>query len=339
MDILKDSYVGRILSKNKGIIIVLLLLLVFLSFISPVFLTSNNIISLLQQITNNMFIAGAMTLIIITGGIDLSVGAIVALSGTTTVGLIMRSGLPILSSILIGLAVGTAIGALNGLVITKFSLPPFIVTLATMNIARGIAYLYSGGSSVRITEDSFTGLGTYRIFDIFPIPIIYMIIFTIIFSIVLSQSKFGTYIYAIGGNREAARLSGINTTKIEFSVYTISGFMAAFAGIILAARMYSGQPSIGTGYEMDAIAASVLGGVSMAGGKGSISGTLLGAIVIGVVSNGLNLMGISSFWQLVVMGIIILVAVIVDSKKNFFQFKRRDKVKSTGGKTTNETIS
>lgn len=314
----------NIFGKNKGIIIVLLIMIALLSLLSPVFLTTNNIISLVQQITINMFIALAMTLVIITGGIDLSVGSIVALTGSITVGLIVQNGISIPIAIIIGLAIGLFVGLINGLIITNFKLPPFIVTLATMNVARGISYIYTGGSSIRITNESFTNLGTARLFGIIPIPILYMLVFVTLFSILLSKTKFGTYVYAIGGNREAARLSGINTSKTEIYVYVISGIMAAFAGIILAARMYSGQPSVGQGYEMDAIAASVLGGVSMAGGKGNISGTVFGAIVIGIVSNGLNLLGISSFWQLVVMGIIIIVAVIVDSQKDFFRFKRNN---------------
>lgn len=296
-----------------------MVLFVFLSIFSPVFLSVNNLITLLQQITNNMFIALAMTLVIITGGIDLSVGAIVALVGTLSVGLIINQNVPILLSVLIALLLGATIGAINGFIISKFSLPPFIVTLATMNIARGAAYLYSGGSSLRITEEIFNKIGTIRIFGLIPIPIVYMIVFIFIFSILLSKTKFGTGVYAIGGNREAARLSGINTKRIELLVYTLSGFMAAFAGIVLAARMFSGQPSIGEGYEMDAIAASVLGGVSMSGGKGRVSGTVFGALVIGIVSNGLNLLGVSSFWQLVVMGVIILVAVIIDAQKDILK--------------------
>lgn len=315
----KNNSLLEILKVNRGIIAVLVVLFVFLSIFSPVFLSVNNLITLLQQITNNMFIALAMTLVIITGGIDLSVGAIVALVGTLSVGLIINQNVPILLSVLIALLLGATIGAINGCIISKFSLPPFIVTLATMNIARGAAYLYSGGSSLRITEEIFNKIGTIRIFGLIPIPIVYMIVFIFIFSILLSKTKFGTGVYAIGGNREAARLSGINTKRIELLVYTLSGFMAAFAGIVLAARMFSGQPSIGEGYEMDAIAASVLGGVSMSGGKGRVSGTVFGALVIGIVSNGLNLLGVSSFWQLVVMGVIILVAVIIDAQKDILK--------------------
>lgn len=315
MNTLTNNAVVNVFKENKGIIVVLILLFAVLSIMSPVFLTSNNLITLLQQITINMFLALGMTYVIILGGIDLSVGAIVAMSGTLTVGLMVNSGLPIVLAILIGLLLGTLIGLLNGAVITQFGLPPFIVTLATMYVAQGIAYIYSGGRSLRVTEDAFTNIGTTRIFDLIPIPIIYMFFFVLIFSIILMKTRFGTSIYAMGGNREAARLSGIPIKKVEIAVYTLTGFISAFAGIVLAARMYSGQPSVGQGYELDAIAACVLGGVSMAGGKGRISGTVFGAIVIGVVSNGLNLLGVISFWQLLVMGLIILIAVIIDSQK------------------------
>lgn len=321
----KESSFGKIINENKGILIVLIILMILLTISTPTFFTPNNLITLTQQITNNMFIALAMTLVIITGGIDLSVGSTVAFSGTICVGLIINLGLSIPVAIAICLALGLAIGAFNGVIITKFKLPPFIVTLGTMNIVRGAAYIYTGGSSMRIRNDAFNNIGTYRIFGIIPIPIVYMVILIIIFSILLSKIKFGTYVYAIGGNREATRFSGINIEKTELIVYILSGIMAAFAGIVLAAKMYSAQPSVGQGYEMDAIAASVLGGVSMSGGVGNISGTVIGAVVIGIVSNGLNLLGISSFWQLVVMGIIILIAVIIDSQKNYISDRRKGK--------------
>ncbi|MGG4035501.1 ABC transporter permease [Paenibacillus cisolokensis] len=300
---------------NMGILIVLILLFAGLSIASPVFLTTDNLITVLRQISTNVFLALGMTLIIILAGIDLSVGAIVALTGTLTVGLIVNAGLPVYLAILIGLLIGTVIGFLNGTIISQFKLPAFIVTLATMNIAQGVAYIYSGGQSERIRDEAYTSIGTGQLFGIIPLPVVYMIVLIIIFSILLNKTRFGTYVYAIGGNREAARLSGVPTKKIELAVYTISGFLAAFAGIVLSARMYSGQPSVGQGYEMDAIAACVLGGVSMAGGRGRISGTVIGAIVIGVISNGLNLLGVSSFWQLVVKGLIILIAILVDAQK------------------------
>jgi ribose transport system permease protein len=300
---------------NIGIIIVLLLLFITLALTSPVFLTNDNLITVLRQISINVFLALGMTLVIILAGIDLSVGAIVALSGTLTVGLIAKTGMPIIPAIIIGLLIGTLIGFINGCILTQFRLPAFIVTLATMNVAQGFAYLYSGGQSQRITNNAYTSIGTGQLFGFLPLPVLYMFLLIFIFSVLLNKTKFGTYVYAIGGNREAARLSGVPIKRVEILVYTLTGFLAALAGIVLSARMYSGQPSVGQGYEMDAIAACVLGGVSMAGGRGRISGTVFGAIVIGVISNGLNLLGVSSFWQLVVKGVIILIAILVDAQK------------------------
>lgn len=305
----------KMLRGNMGIIGVLVLICVILAFSSPVFLTTDNIMSVLRQISNNMFLALGMTLVIIIGGIDLSVGSVVAMTGTLTVGFMATNGMPIFPAILTGLILGTLCGFINGAIVAYFNVPAFIVTMSMMNIAKGIAYIYSGGKSTRIMDEAFTGIGTGKLFNIIPYPVVYMIILIVIFVILLNKTKFGTYVYALGGNRESARLSGIPIKKIEIMVFTISGFLAAFAGIVLSARMYSGQPSVGDGYELDAIAACVLGGVSMSGGVGKISGTIFGAVVIGIISNGLNLMGVSSFWQLVVKGLIILIAVIIDTQK------------------------
>lgn len=310
-----NSMIVSMLKSNAGIICVLLIIGVVLSIMSPVFLTTNNILSVLLQISNNIFLALGMTLVIILSGIDLSIGSIVAMVGTLTVGFIVTNGFPMWLAIVLGLLIGTACGLFNGIIIANFKVPAFIVTLAMMNMARGIAYIYSGGLSTRIMNKEFTSIGTGHLFGIIPLPVVYMIILIVIFIILLNKTKFGTYIYAVGGNRESARLSGVPIKKVEIAVYAISGFLAAFAGLVLCSRMFSGQPAAGTGYEMDAIAACVLGGISMSGGIGRISGTIFGAIVIGIISNGLNLMGVSSFWQLVVKGVIILVAIIIDSQK------------------------
>lgn len=311
----------RMLQQNMGILAVLVILAVVLSIMSPNFLKASNIISVLRQISNNVYLALGMTLVIILGGIDLSVGSIVAMTGTLTVGFIVTYDIPMVPAICIGIILGVAIGLFNGIVVAKFKVPAFIVTLATMNIAKGIAYVFSGGRSTRITSEVFESIGTATLFGFLPIPVLYMIILIIVFVFLLSKTKFGTYVYAVGGNEESARLSGVPIKKVIIAVYTISGTLAAFAGIVLASRMYSGQPSAGDGYEMDAIAACVLGGVSMSGGVGSISGTIIGAIVIGIISNGLNLMGVSSFWQLIVKGIIILAAVIIDAQKEVINQK------------------
>lgn len=304
-----------IVKNNVGILSVLVLLCVIVSIATSKFLKPNNLISVLRQISINAYIALGMTLIIILGHIDLSVGAIVAMSGTLTVGFIVTQGLPIPVAILLGILLGMLAGLISGMIVTYFRVPAFIITMAMMNVCSGVAYVYSGGQATRINDDFFSAIGTGYLFNTIPLPVVYMIILIIVISFLLGKTKFGTYIYAIGGNREAARLSGVPIKKVEIAVFTISGVLSAFAGLVLCSRMYSGQPSVGSGYELDAIAACVLGGTSMSGGKGRISGTIFGAMVIGVISNGLNLIGVSSYWQLIVKGLIIACAVLLDSQK------------------------
>ena len=304
-----------IVKNNVGILSVLVLLCVIVSIATSKFLKPNNLISVLRQISINAYIALGMTLIIILGHIDLSVGAIVAMSGTLTVGFIVTQGLPIPVAILLGILLGMVAGLISGMIVTYFRVPAFIITMAMMNVCSGVAYVYSGGQATRINDDFFSAIGTGYLFNTIPLPVVYMIILIIVISFLLGKTKFGTYVYAIGGNREAARLSGVPIKKVEIAVFTISGVLSAFAGLVLCSRMYSGQPSVGNGYELDAIAACVLGGTSMSGGKGRISGTIFGAMVIGVISNGLNLIGVSSYWQLIVKGLIIACAVLLDSQK------------------------
>ena len=304
-----------IVKNNVGILSVLVLLCVIVSIATSKFLKPNNLISVLRQISINAYIALGMTLIIILGHIDLSVGAIVAMSGTLTEGFIVTQGLPIPVAILLGILLGMVAGLISGMIVTYFRVPAFIITMAMMNVCSGVAYVYSGGQATRINDDFFSAIGTGYLFNTIPLPVVYMIILIIVISFLLGKTKFGTYIYAIGGNREAARLSGVPIKKVEIAVFTISGVLSAFAGLVLCSRMYSGQPSVGNGYELDAIAACVLGGTSMSGGKGRISGTIFGAMVIGVISNGLNLIGVSSYWQLIVKGLIIACAVLLDSQK------------------------
>lgn len=236
---------------NTGIIGVLVILCVVVALATDKFLTPSNIISVLRQISINTYIALGMTLIIILGHIDLAVGAIVAMSGTLTVGFVVNQGLPIGVAIAAGIIIGVVAGLIDGMVVSKFRVPAFIITMAMMNVCNGIAYVYSGGQSTRITDKFFIAIGTGYLFNIIPLPVVYMIILIIVFSFLLSKTKFGTYVYAIGGNREAARLSGVPIKKVEIIVFTLSGALAAFAGLVLASRMYSGQPSVGSGYEMD----------------------------------------------------------------------------------------
>ena len=210
------------LKGNSGIIAVLVIISVILSFASPVFLTTDNLLSVLRQVSNNMYLALGMTLVIILGGIDLSVGTCVAMCGTLTAGLMVNQGMPMVPAIAVGLLLGTLAGFLNGLIIATFKVPAFIVTMSMMNVAKGVAYIYSGGRSIRVSNDVFTGIGTGKLFGVLPLPVVYMIVLIIIFIVVLNKTKFGTYIFAIGGNRESARLSGVPIKKVEIAVFTIS---------------------------------------------------------------------------------------------------------------------
>jgi ribose transport system permease protein len=306
----------RFVRENLGILIGLLLLCLILVIYDilqgrTVFLSTNNIMNVLRQVATNLYIACAMTMIIILGGIDLSVGSIVALSGCVTGGLIAFNNFPLAAAVLIGLLVGIAAGAFNGLVVSKTTIPPFIVTLSMMNIARGAGYVYTGGQPIRIMSDAFNFIGSGYI-SFIPVPVIYLVIIVAISGFIMNRSKLGRHIYAVGGNPTAARFSGIKNSRVLFFAYLFSGTMSAIAGIVLASRMFSGQPTAGQGAEMDAIAAVVLGGTSMSGGVGKIGGTVIGALIIGVLNNGLNLLNINSFWQYIVKGVVILIAVYVD---------------------------
>lgn len=296
--------------ENLGILSALVIIGAVTTALSPVFLTVDNFLTVGRQISTNATLALGMAMVILLGGIDLSVGAVAALSGTLAVGLI-NSGFAIPAAIACGILVGVLSGFLNGIIIAKTQMAPFIVTMSMMNIIRGCAYIYSGGLPIRCLDDNFANIGTGYLGPI-PLPIIYLIFFIAIVYLLLSKTRFGSHIYAIGGNREAARFSGVQSERVETIVYTISGFLSGFAGVILAARMFSGQPSVQQGAEMDAIAACVLGGVSMSGGMGKLGGVVIGTLIIGIISNGLNLLGINSFWQLIVKGIIVLIAVYLD---------------------------
>ena len=303
----------RFVKENSGIIIALMALCIILSIMVPdKFLTYNNFTTVLRSISTTAIMAFGMTFVIITGGIDLSVGSIVALSGTLCAGLISSSW-NYAAAVIIGLAVGTLCGAFNGFVISRTEIPPFIVTMGMMNIARGASYIYSSGKPIR-TPDDFGSFGNGYFLSI-PIPVIVKTVLMILSILLLSKSRFGRSVYAIGGNKEAARFSGINIKNVIWLVYVLIGFLASAAGIITASRLYSGQPTVAQGIEMDVIAATVLGGVSMAGGVGKIGGTMIGAIIIGVLSTGMNLLKIPSFYQMIVMGIVILLAVYLDVRR------------------------
>ena len=300
--------------ENLGIIVAFLVLCVFLSVFpktSGSFFTRQNIFNVLRQISTNLFLACGMTMVIILGGIDLSVGSIIALSGCISAGCVARYNLPLPIALLMGLLVGLLVGMFNGAVISKTTIPAFIVTLATMNIAKGLAYVYTGGSPVRVVTKEWQFLGAGYV-GIFPTPVVILVIVLIITAIIMNKTKMGRHMYAVGGNQQAAEFSGIKVEKVKFFVHAFSGLMAGLAGIVLASRMYSA----GDGAEMDAIAAVVVGGTSMAGGSGKIGGTIIGGLIIGVLNNGLNLLNVNSFWQYVVKGVVILLAVFLDYFRN-----------------------
>lgn len=304
--------------ENLGIIVAFLVLCVFLSVFpktSGSFFTRQNIFNVLRQISTNLFLACGMTMVIILGGIDLSVGSIIALSGCISAGCVARYNLPLPIALLMGLLVGLLVGMFNGAVISKTTIPAFIVTLATMNIAKGLAYVYTGGSPVRVVTKEWQFLGAGYV-GIFPTPVVILVIVLIITAIIMNKTKMGRHMYAVGGNQQAAEFSGIKVEKVKFFVHAFSGLMAGLAGIVLASRMYSGQPTAGDGAEMDAIAAVVVGGTSMAGGSGKIGGTIIGGLITGVLNNGLNLLNVNSFWQYVVKGVVILLAVFLDYFRN-----------------------
>ena len=304
--------------ENMGILAALVVLCLILGIFpgtSEYFVTVKNLFNVLRQISTNLLLACGMTMVIILGGIDLSVGSVIALSGVLAAGGVVRYNLPIVPAMLLGVLIGIIFGLFNGFVISKTTIPPFIVTLATMNIARGLAGVYTGGSPVRVVTKEWQWIGAGYVVGV-PVPVIIMIIVFIISLLIINRTKMGRYIYAVGGNNLAATYSGINVSTVKFFVYTYSGIMAGLAGIILASRMYSGQPTAGEGAEMDAIAAVVVGGTSMAGGSGKLGGTLIGALIIGILNNGLNLMNVNSFWQTVVKGIVILLAVTIDFFRN-----------------------
>ena len=313
---LKNKGWKKIISNNKPVI-VLLVLLIAMSLLRDRFLTWSNIISVLRQTSINAVIATGMTFAILIGGIDLSVGSVLAISGAIAATLV-ASGMNIFLVILIALLIGLTIGLLNGLLISKGRLQPFIATLGTMTLLRGLTLVYTQGRPISIfgsdTSTIFSKIGTGYFLKI-PIPVYIMLVVFFIAWYTLNHLKIGRYTYALGSNEEATMYSGIKTDNIKLFVYAVSGVLAAIAGIIVTARLGSAQPTAGAGYELDAIAAVVIGGTSMAGGIGTIFGTAIGALIIGILNNALNMLQVSSYYQDVAKGIVILIAVLLDRKQ------------------------
>lgn len=301
---------------NFGTFIALILLVVIVSVLNSRFLQVSNLMNLLRQLIINGFIALGMTYVILTGGIDLSVGSILAFTSAIFAGL-MQNGMSPVLAIIFAIVLGAILGFINGLLITKGKLAPFIVTLATMTIFRGATLVYTDGRPIAGQRDNFifAFLGRGKVFGI-PFQVILFAIIFILLLILLKKTSLGRKVYAVGGNEKASFISGINIDKVKIFVYTISGILATISGLVLTSRLNSAQPTAGTAYEMDAIAAVVLGGTSMTGGSGSLVGTLIGILILGVLNNGLNLLGVSSFYQQIVKGVVILLAVLVDRKRN-----------------------
>ena len=318
--------VGALLGEY-GAFIALALLVVGLSIISPEFRSLSNFMNLLRQAAFNGLIAFGMTCVILSDGIDLSVGSTYALSAIVCAELIMY-GMPAIVAILVALIVGTLLGVISGVLVTKGRLQPFIATLITMTAYRGLAMILTDGKPIsRLAENLTSGaflfkvLGKGNLVSVFneniklPIPALILILAFLVFYFFLNKTTYGRRIYATGSNAKCANLVGVNTSKIKISVYAISGFMSALAGLIMISRLNSAQPDMGSGFELDAIAAVALGGTSMSGGRGKITGTVAGVLIIAVLNNGLNIMGVTSYYQDVIKAIVILVAVLSDRKR------------------------
>lgn len=302
-------------------LLALVLMVGALALLSDRFLTADNGWNILRQISVNLCLSIGMTLVILSGGIDLSVGAILGLAGAIAAGLLkdgvalhalgVRLEFTSSGAIAAGLAVGAFTGWCNGFAITRFQLPPFVATLGMLSIARGLTMLWTGGFPITSLGSSFGFLGTGSVLGM-PMPVWIMLALVAVFVVVTQRTRFGRHVFAVGGNERAARLTGLNVPRIKLAVYTLAGALAGVAGLIVTARLDSAQPNAGLGYELDSIAAVVIGGTSLSGGRGSIGGTVLGCLIIGVLNNGLFLLNVSPFWQQVIKGAVILLAVAID---------------------------
>lgn len=314
---MKSEKTKKINLSNMSALIVLVVLCVVLSIAEPAFRSFNNLINILQQVTVYAVLALGVNVVIFTGGIDISVGSVVAFTGIVMGKIIVQGGMSPVLGVVVALIIGALCGTFNGIMISKFKLQPMIATLAMMSMARGAALTLADGQTITGYSDAFRWIGVGVIPGTkIPVQIIFMILLYLVFYYVMRYRKFGRYIYSIGGNEEATRLSGINVRKYKTLAYTVSGLCAAIASVILVAKLNSAQSTAGLDYEMDAIASCVIGGTSLLGGFGSVWGTFVGAIIMIVIRNGLNLLNISSNLQKLVIGVIILLAVLADSLRH-----------------------
>lgn len=297
--------------RRYSVFLILIGIGLIFAFGSERFLTTSNLLNVALQTSIVAIVAIGMTFTILTAGIDLSVGSVMALCGALAAGLAVRQEMGTFPAILIALAVGGLIGAVNGLLIVKGKMPPFVATLAMMAVARGITLVYTEGRPISGIDEQFTALSSAEVLGI-TMPVIIMLVVLLIAYLTLRYTKFGNYVYSTGGNEEISRLAGIKTQWVTLWVYVISGVTAALGGVLLVARLWSAQPNAAVGAELDAIAAPVLGGVSLFGGVGSVVGTVVGAFILGILSNGLNLMGVPSFYQQVIKGVVLILAIVLD---------------------------
>ena len=308
--------VASAVMREYGIVVAFVILFVILALASSYFLTERNLLNVLQQTAVNGLLAIGMTFVILTGGIDLSVGSILAFSGVVSASFASSANFghssPAIVAILFGLLSGLVLGMVNGVLVARWRVPAFVVTLGMLSIARGLTFIYTNGMPIPNIESQFLFIGQGFVARI-PFAVIVFAFVYIVAWVVLYRTRFGRYVYAVGGNEKSARISGVNTRLIMFVVYGISGILAGLGGIILTARTTAGLPQAGTSYELDAIAAVVIGGASLAGGQGKLVGTLFGALIIGVINNGLDLLHVSSYYQQVIKGLIIIGAVLLDS--------------------------
>jgi ribose/xylose/arabinose/galactoside ABC-type transport system permease subunit len=306
-----DQTEFSIFTRRYGIGLVMILMIAILSIASPAFRTPGNVLSVLQQVSINGILSIGMVFVMIAGGIDISVGSMLALTSSVAGMVLLKTGnIPL--TILVSVAATATAGLMNGLLVAKFKMFPFVVTLATQLVFRGFGYFVSGGYAHSIEEPAFKVIGTGRLFGVIPYPIIIFFVVVVIAYILLHWTKMGRYVYAVGGNVNAATASGVNVPRTLILTYVISGICCGIAGIIMTSRINASQPNSGIGYETDAIAACVIGGTSFAGGLGTIPGTVIGIIIIGLIYNGMNLLGISSYWQTIMKGLLIVAAVLLD---------------------------
>lgn len=328
------EWIGAFIRKY-AIVLIFLAMFIGMTVLSDAFMQPRNLVNIVRQVSVVGLIAIGVTMVIITTGIDLSSGSVLALSAVAAASLAQGVGwkgakypgleLPLIAPIVVALVIGLGCGLFNGWLIARFKIPPFIATLGMMTVARGLALIYSDRPVSGLT-DAYNYIGQGELFKMLPIPnqpplgipipVIILLVVAVGAHIMLNNTRFGRHIYAIGGNEQAARISGLNVGRIKIGVYAIAGLLSGLAGLVLSSRIGSGQPGLGLGYELDAIASAVIGGTSLSGGIGTIWGTIVGALIIGVLNNGLDLLNVSAYWQTIVKGSIIVVAVIIDERKN-----------------------